>query len=626
MPRNYVRKTTRGEWHDEEMVAALAAVEDGMPYKTASREFSVPVMSLKRRAKEKNKVAVGTSKYLGGKRTVFTPEQELELIEHIKDMETRMYGLTKKDVMCLAYQLAEANNIEHPFQKEKAGEDWLRGFRQRHPEITLRAPESTSTARARAFNKPVVDKFYSTLKDIQKKKHFASHRIYNVDETSICTVPTKNTKVFARTGRKQVARVTSAERGETTTAVICMSASGTFVPPLFIFRRARMKIELMDGAPPGSIWACNTSGWMNTDVFTMWFDHFLHHVKPSEDDPAMLILDGHLSHTKNLNVVLKARENHVTLICLPPHCTHKLQPLDVSVMYPLSIYHNQSLEKWMNNNPGRAVSVFQITKIFGEAYLKAAVPLNAINGFAKTGICPYNPDVFSDVDYVAAETTEEDLEEQPTEPLQLTVTERESTASSIGTPIEPLQSPSAESMPTDCSDAHSIESPRLPDTEKASTATSICASIEPLQSPSTETVTTDCWIESPKLPIDETVATASSVGTSIEENSVLDVNMESVDAAPIEYEVMGDKTPSPAIAEGLQKWDTSSQPSTSNANNRIRSPCSPSIIDIFKDSQSTFKVSPAVLKPVPKIVGKRSNLKRKRVDITILTRTTKKNY
>ncbi|XP_052741851.1 uncharacterized protein LOC128198807 [Bicyclus anynana] len=418
MPRIYIRKTNRQNWPEEQMQKALDAVRDGMPYKTASREFKVPVMALKRRAKGKNKIAVGSVKKLGGKKTVFNLEQEQELVDYIKDMESRMYGLTTQDVLTLAFQLAERNNLPHPFSeaKGKAGLEWLRGFRRRHPDITMRAPESTSSARARAFNKPVVDIFFSTLKNVLEKHYFPPHRIFNVDETSLCTVPTKNSRVFAQTGRKQVARVTSAERGETTTAVICTSASGTFVPPMLIFRRVRMKIELMDGAPPGAIFACNPSGWMKLDVFSQWFDHFLIHAKPTAEDPALLILDGHLSHTKNLNVVLKARDNHVTILCLPPHCTHKLQPLDVGVMYPLSVYHNQALEKWMNNNPGRVVTVFQITKIFTEAYLKAAVPLNSMNGFSKTGIYPFNPDIFTNVDFIAAETTEMDVDNDTVEP------------------------------------------------------------------------------------------------------------------------------------------------------------------------------------------------------------------
>lgn len=74
----------------------------------------------------------------------------------------------------------------------------------------------------------------------------------------------------------------------------------------------------------------------------------------------------------------------------------------------------------MNDNPGRAVTTFQIVNIFGEAYLKAAVPLNAINGFAKTGICPNNPDVFTEGDFIAASTTEMDLDGEGEEPATST--------------------------------------------------------------------------------------------------------------------------------------------------------------------------------------------------------------
>jgi len=66
-----------------------------------------------------------------------------------------------------------------------------------------------------------------------------------------------------------------------------------------------MKHDLMDGAPAGSISACHPSGWIKTDIFTKWFHHFVHFVKPSADDPVLLIVDGHYSHTKNLDVVYK---------------------------------------------------------------------------------------------------------------------------------------------------------------------------------------------------------------------------------------------------------------------------------------------------------------------------------
>ncbi|KAJ8885773.1 hypothetical protein PR048_011973 [Dryococelus australis] len=92
-------------------------------------------------------------------RQVFDEEQEKDLVSHILHMETRMYGLTTRDVRQLGFQLTERNSIVHPFNCEEglAVEDWLFGFRHRHPEISLRVPESTSAARARAFNWPVVE-------------------------------------------------------------------------------------------------------------------------------------------------------------------------------------------------------------------------------------------------------------------------------------------------------------------------------------------------------------------------------------------------------------------------------------------------------------------------------------
>ena len=57
MPRTYKRKTKSQEWNSEHMKNALEKVNKGMPVITAARIFNVPKMSLKRRAKDTNKVA-----------------------------------------------------------------------------------------------------------------------------------------------------------------------------------------------------------------------------------------------------------------------------------------------------------------------------------------------------------------------------------------------------------------------------------------------------------------------------------------------------------------------------------------------------------------------------------------
>jgi len=75
---------------------------------------------------------------------------------------------------------------------------------------------------------------------------------------------------------------------------------------------------------------------MQMEMFVRWLHHFLKHSGASLNNEALLILDGHATHTRNLEVIDMARAHGVTMLCLPPHCSHKMQPLDVGFMKPLS--------------------------------------------------------------------------------------------------------------------------------------------------------------------------------------------------------------------------------------------------------------------------------------------------
>ena len=57
---------------------------------------------------------------LGSFKTVFTPEEEQELVKYIKKMEGMLFGLSPMDLRRLAFELAERNEKDHPFDKELA--------------------------------------------------------------------------------------------------------------------------------------------------------------------------------------------------------------------------------------------------------------------------------------------------------------------------------------------------------------------------------------------------------------------------------------------------------------------------------------------------------------------------
>lgn len=63
---------------------------------------------------------------------------------------------------------------------------------------------------------------------------------------------------------------------------------------------------------------------MQTDIFYRWLQKFIQFTHASKNNLVLLLLDGHATHTKNINLIDLARENGVVMLCFPPHCAHRL--------------------------------------------------------------------------------------------------------------------------------------------------------------------------------------------------------------------------------------------------------------------------------------------------------------
>ena len=81
-----------------------------------------------------------------------------------------------------------------------------------------------------------------------------------MDETSLSTVQDGQMKIINTRGKKQVGMMTSNERGNSVTAVVCVSAAGFYVLPMLIYKCKRIKPEMTNGAPPGTVFSIQEEG------------------------------------------------------------------------------------------------------------------------------------------------------------------------------------------------------------------------------------------------------------------------------------------------------------------------------------------------------------------------------
>ncbi|KAJ4436229.1 hypothetical protein ANN_18859 [Periplaneta americana] len=376
-----------GKWKEEHLQLALVAISEGLASMRLHEGIIYPVPPLKDTTKGRMLKLDSPS----GHPLDLPQEVENDLVTYLLQLEKMFYGLTRRSVMQLAYEIAEKNKLATRFNKEtkSAGKEWFSGFMKRHPELSLRQPEATSLARASGFNRVVVGKFFDTLEQLVDQHKLTAARIFNMDETSH-TVVQRQEKILAQRGKHQVGAISSCERGQNVTGVYVMNASGFFVPPMLIYARKEMVESLTFGAPPNTIFRCQDKGWMDSDTFY-----------------------GHSSHTQSLKAIEICRQYGVIMLSLPSHCTHRLQPLDVSFFKPLNTFMSAAISTKMRELPGQRLNVQYIGSLVGVAFPRAANMQIAMNGFRHTGLWPDDRNVFSEADFAPSLVTDRSLNGEP---------------------------------------------------------------------------------------------------------------------------------------------------------------------------------------------------------------------
>lgn len=132
------------------------------------------------------------------------------------------------------------------------------------------------------------------------------------------------------------------------------SAGGTSRPPAMIFPRVNFLEKMIYCAPQGLCLAAN-SPWMTGELFEQVIDHSILRTGTTPENKSF-IFDNHTSHVHH-SALKDDKENGVILHTLLPHCSHRMQHLDVGIYGPFITYYNQNAQSFHIQYPGKQIKI-----------------------------------------------------------------------------------------------------------------------------------------------------------------------------------------------------------------------------------------------------------------------------
>ena len=234
------------------------------------------------------------------------------LVKYLLFTEPTYFGFTIAYLRRLAHQLATKNNFHDSFKTKEAGTGTNLVLQSHKTVHSLRKPTGSM-----GFNKVNVRKcltFWCTM-----STNILPIAYILLMKQALLSSRARYPPLSAGKERVKIEVLTFAERGSTMTVIVCMNAKGELIHLVFIFPRNNMSELLMKGKPAGSSGRAHPLGWVQSNLFVEWMQHFVEKAHPTADSPGLLILDGHCSHMRTFEVIEIIRENNSKIISLPPH-------------------------------------------------------------------------------------------------------------------------------------------------------------------------------------------------------------------------------------------------------------------------------------------------------------------
>jgi hypothetical protein len=130
----------------------------------------------------------------------------------------------------------------------------MRGWKRRHPELTLQVAQALEIARAKGLCKDNVKSFYDNLETLYSLHKYSPDQIWNCNESGAQARKNGESIVIARTSARRVHSIVPDQR-EWLSVLVCLNAAGSPIPSFYIFRGKRFGQNYIQRCEPGATMA-----------------------------------------------------------------------------------------------------------------------------------------------------------------------------------------------------------------------------------------------------------------------------------------------------------------------------------------------------------------------------------
>ena len=375
-------------YSDEDLNTALRLIGEGkISQNKASKDFNIFRQTLNRLSNGKN-----NSKRGGGRPTILTHEQEKLVVSALVNMDSWGFAQSEMQTAKVIKLFIDSTGRKNTFKEGVPGKKFMRLFYAKWKnELSRRSPEHLTMSRATACSENVVNSWFRLLGTWLIKLDLKAKpaQMFNCDESGFNT-DSSSEKFFTKRGRKNPVKVVGGNGKESYTVLECSNAMGDIIPSYVLFKGKHLYTEWCSGGPKDTAYNVTDSGWMAEHSFYAWVQHFINDTNHIPR-PILLIYDGHSSHI-SYRILQLAKLNGISIIKLPPHTSHLLQPLDLGVFKPVKTIWRKILDEYFRQSRFFSVGKSQFPKLLKklrenhDAFKKQ----HAASGFNKAGIFPFD--------------------------------------------------------------------------------------------------------------------------------------------------------------------------------------------------------------------------------------------